>query len=339
MPAKTTSPQQPMDQPNQPANPQEPGGQVARPFGRVSLGLPELTAQFEPLTVTVGDLFASQEYLLYLPLASTRYTGSLAGIGSLVAGIAGGLAASVSNLQNIKNARDHAKASRQADYGVPLEERAQKYKGLVIPRASIDSIEIINNGQGLRITHSGAQLDLGSDNAAECSRQLHAWLAGTLEGDLDTQGANLNLPPASTLLTWFIDGSLAGKFSQPGLDEIASEQNYIEGLFMEFDLKNYPAKTAVINTVRRLPGKWPAVFLEHLQALKAKGRCRLGWAAAAGGLGLLGIGYSFLPSVAGQAAGVLAIGIFSLMLSIPVMLLNSFYNNKLNKLISLLGTP
>ena len=303
------------------------------------MGLPELTAQFEPLTITVGDLFASQEYLVYLPLASTQYTGGLAGIGFLVGGIAGGLAASVSNLQNIKSVREHAKAARQADYGVPLEERLQKYKGLVIPRASINSIGIIDNGQGLRITHSGAQLDLGSDIADECSRQLHAWLAGALEGDLDTQGANLNLPPPATLLAWFIDGSLAGKFSEQGLDEIASGRNYLEGVFMEFDLKNYRTKAAIINTVRRLPGKWPAVFLEHLQTSKSKGQRRLRWAAAAAGLGLLGIAYNFLPFVAGQAAGVLAIGIFSFMLSIPVMLLNSSYNNKLNKLISLLGTP
>jgi hypothetical protein len=332
MAAKTTSPEQLENQSGD-------TNASRRPFGRVKLGLQELTAQFEPLTITLGDVFASQEYLVYLPLASTQYTGGLAGIGSLVGGIADSLAANVSNLTNIKDARGLAGAARQADFGVPLEARAQKYKGLVIPRASIDSVEIINNGQGLRITHTGAHLNIGSDNADECSRLLHSWLAGALEGDLDTQGANLNLPPPAALLAWFIDGSLSGKFSQQGLDEIVSEHNYLEGVFMEFDLKNYRTKATIINTVRRLPGKWPAVFLEHLQALKAKGRRRLRWAAAAGGLGLLGIAYNFLPSVAGQAAGVLTIGIFSLMLAIPVMLLNSSYNNKLNKLISLLGTP
>jgi hypothetical protein len=329
MAAKTASPLPPEDRSGDtPA--------ARQPVGRALLGLPELTAQFQPLTITVGDLFASADYLVYLPLESTQYTGSLAGIGFLIGGLGGSLTATISNAQNIKYARELAAVARRGDYGVPLEERVWKYKGLVLPRSGIGSIELINQGRAIRITHAGASLDLGSDDAEARCRQLQAWLADTLSGELDTQGANLDLPPAAALLPSFIDGSLPAKFSEQALSEIASEQNYLEGLFMVFDLKDYPKKVAVINTVLRLPVKWAAVFGSHLEALRAKGLRRLRWAAVLSALGLIGIIYYFLPFVSGKSVEVMEGGFFISLLSIPWFFLSLSYYNKIKKLLSLI---
>lgn len=310
----------------------EPALKTDTPPERVRLSLTNLTAQFLASTVDVGDLFATEASLIYIPLSSTTYYGSLAGIGFLIGGITGGLTTMISDAQGISYAREMAGIARQQDFGISLQERVKKHHGVMIPRSSIASIELINKGRALRVTYAGGLFELGSDAAAENCLQLKTWLAGRLVGERDAQQTGLGLPPAVELLHWLSDGSLPGKLSDADLERIPSERGYLKGLWMNFDVQKYPHQEAVLKTVRRLPVKWGAAFYKHLEAAKAKTMRNIQWGLAVTALGALALILFFIL----YASSLLFAGIFIPFFSVPWVLLTNSKLNQIKKLMAIL---
>jgi len=299
---------------------------------RVRLSLTDLTARLQPGSINVGDLFATDESLVYIPLHDTVFNATMMAVSALTGGLLGGLAGLLEEKQDLKDTRDFANLARQQDFGVSLPERVKKRNGVVIPRASIHSIDLINKGQAFRITHTGGQFELGSDAAAANSLQLQSWLAGTLVGDRDTQQTALNLPPAVSVLGWLTDGSLPGKLAETDLERIPAEPGYLKSVWMNFDVQRYPSQQAVIHTVRRLPVAWGAAFYKHLEAIKAKKINQIRWGLAATALGALALILFFVF----YASILLYAGIFIPFFSVPWVLLTNSKLNQIKRLMRIL---
>jgi hypothetical protein len=289
---------------------------------RCQLTIPNLTAQFKPLNITVGDLFATGKELAFISLASNLYTGSLAGIGFLIGGLAGGLSTNLSNKQNLEAARGTAQTHRQDDFGMSLQERLQNYQGLVIPRKNISSIEV--RGSVVRIVHTGGSLDLGSDNPRECQAKLESWRRGELESEEDPQGINLGLPPAAKLLVWLEDGSISRKLTAPILSALSSQKDYLKAFFQLFDRLKFPKKKAVVNSVGLLPINLGAVFQDHLEEARRIGRRALYWTLLVLVFGIFSVIYQTTSLISSgpkdtSLLDLLTIfGVLSLVFSIPL---------------------
>lgn len=313
------------------------GGQnVAILADQVLLHLPGLTAQFISSTITIGDLFACEDKLVYIPLSSTSYYGKLAGIGFLIGGLIGAIATTISDSQNLEYAQTMAKVARQSEYGTSLVERVEKHKGVIIKKGDIDAIEMLDDSQGIRVVHKGGQLLLGADKASECCQQLNDWLAGKLQGHGDVQGTNLALPAAATLIQWFARNEIAKNLSVQAHASVLSEPDYLIGFLHEFDLKQYSVKVAVINTARGFSDRWMIIFRDHLEEVRPKAKQKVWWGGVVAATGILSVCYYFLSPVAHRpSANMLVFGFLLAVFSIPVLLMLVSNYRRIGKLIQM----
>jgi hypothetical protein len=309
------------------------------PADRVMLDLPGLTAQLTPQMpslITIGDLFAEENRLVYIPLYSFSHQISGAALGALAYGVIGGLVGLFADKQDLDNTQTMVKAFRGADYGTSLAERIEKHKGVVIQKGEILSIKLLDKSQGIRISLQGGDLLLGADNASRYCQQLNDWLAGQLQGQGDGQGANLALPAAATLIQWLAKNEVARNLSVEAHASVLSEPGYLNGLLKEFALKQFPVKVAILKNACHLSDRWMTIFRDHLEGARAKARQRVWWGAAAVGLGILSMCIYFLsPATQRASSNFLVFGFLLAVFSFPVWLMLISSYRRIGKLIGM----
>jgi len=308
------------------------------------LTLTEVAAQFRPLNLEIGDLFASQNDLVYLTTAGCVYTGKLAGIGFLVGGLGLGIAASVENIKNVGAAQLHAKQVRAQDFGMSIEDRVRRHAATIIPKAEIQSIAASADGKTLRIVHTGGHLDLGYDASTAAAKKLQAWLQSEPLDEPDTEGANLRLPPAEILVSWLVDGSIGQHVAEPTLVDLLTRRAYMDALLGLFEKLKYPQKEALVKTVLCLPDAWPGEFKKYFVKLIRSDQGTFRWVLVFVFLGLL-CAFCFLFNFSALVhempflAVLLGIGIFSLFITIPFLFITPAAIRTRTRLLSLFPTP
>ena len=126
---------------------------------------------FAPLNARVGDIFAIDEGLYFIPYSEFLYSGkNYVGIASLIGGLAGGIAASIGQRDMISGAVQIASKIRTSEWGMKINERFQMHKGSIfIPREDIQNIRVNRDGTAL-ITTSKSRYEFASKQIIEENR-------------------------------------------------------------------------------------------------------------------------------------------------------------------------
>lgn len=226
-------------------------------------------------TLRIGPIFLTSKSMVFVPQAqATGFGGAEGVVGFLLVGVAGGVAASVSQRSRFRDAKKQAMAAFVAQYGMSLEDRLLATGGdaKVIQKSKLKNVTTNRKRSSIRIELVDGMFEVAVADCEKYSQLISEWQSNVLQDQPDEAGANLRYPPAHQLLTAL--RSTGTVCSESILLKLARDKKYIKAVASVFQLMIPREQLTLISGMAKVPSEFSQALYQSLRCPLQRRRTR-----------------------------------------------------------------